>query len=496
VIDGGGAQLSFLRYIVINNRNAGIQYSGTYVSLPVNSTDEKNRWHRFLLEGDFLPGTQVEFYYSVLDNPADVSFSWHKGLPDSSAQQGTEQRDGLFQEAIEGQYLRFKIVLTANEQHSPVVRSVSLFFPRSTWLEYLPPIYQNDPVSRAFLERFLSLFESSYSETDFCIEHMSRFLDVSGTPAKFLDWLGSWLALPSDENWTAEHKRLLISRAMELYRKRGTREGLEETIALFTGCRPWIIESIVRAGSASCELISDTGDERHLYFPSDDTFVDRPVYLFEWDEIPGTDRQKLISYLKAKYPSDPSLETAIIVKGKNPVCNNIPGNCIKLTLVPDTTKPEKVTISRTSDGISYSMDIPVTTSGCRILVLDPERPGAGSVPLRDLLFGDLSEVPLKEKFRFCVLLRNDPPIDDTTLNTIRNIIADQKPAHTRSGLTVLEPWFYLDMHTYLGVNTKLSTQAFILGSQSVLSRDTMISDDEGSGQLKTHARIGIDVKLT
>jgi hypothetical protein len=52
------------------------------------------------------------------------------------------------------------------------------------------------------------------------------------------------------------------------------------------------------------------------------------------------------------------------------------------------------------------------------------------------------------------------------------------------------------MHTYLGVNTKLSTQAFILGSQSVLSRDTMIGDDEGSGQLKTHARIGIDVKLT
>jgi hypothetical protein len=61
---------------------------------------------------------------------------------------------------------------------------------------------------------------------------------------------------------------------------------------------------------------------------------------------------------------------------------------------------------------------------------------------------------------------------------------------------VLEPWFYLDMHTYLGVNTTLTKPSFILGKTSVIGRDTVLYDREEAGQVARKSRIGIDDTLT
>lgn len=60
-------------------------------------------------------------------------------------------------------------------------------------------------------------------------------------------------------------------------------------------------------------------------------------------------------------------------------------------------------------------------------------------------------------------------------HTLQRIIDTEKPAHTQGGLQILEPWFYLDMHTYLGINTVLTRPEFILERSSVLGRDTVIS---------------------
>jgi phage tail-like protein len=405
IINYEGTKLAFLQYrdkdvYMPNNKQ---KYSGIYISKPIDSQKPRTRWHRFLLEGEFKIGTKVEFSYYISDtlleddiikNKSDEQ--WHKGLPDSSASQGEEKRDALFQENIEGQYLWFKLSLIGSETVSIKVMSITIFFPRTSYLDYLPAIYQggtsyqDDLLNSIFLERFLSIFESVLSEIDFNIEHINRFFDSLGAPPEFLSWLGSWLAVSMDESWAQDKKRLFIQNAISLYKKRGTREGLEESITLFTGVKPSIVESFSigrQILSKECKL---SPDSKLLFFPPDEA-------------------------------------TTAIRNNKK-------------------------------------------------------------VKLSDVLFG-------QEPFCFCVFLAN-ANLDENSTNTVRRIIEEQKPAHTCYGLKVLEPWFYLDMHTYLGVNTTLTYQAFILDRTSVIGRDTVLYDTEQSGQVRIHSRTGVDTNLT
>ncbi len=160
-------------------------FEGTYISKPIDSQTSKTRWHRLLLEGNFEKGTQVDFQYYVSDDKLSddkikklSSKEWHNCVSKSSAIQGNKKRDALFIDNIQGRYLWFKIILSGNEILSPVIKSVTVFFPRISYLDYLPGIYQEDPVSKGLLERFLAIFESIFYEIDFTIDHISRYFDA------------------------------------------------------------------------------------------------------------------------------------------------------------------------------------------------------------------------------------------------------------------------------------------------------------------------------
>jgi len=121
-------------------------------------------------------------------------------------------------------------------------------------------------------------------------------------------------------------------------------------------------------------------------------------------------------------------------------------------------------------------------------VEDNNKKMSKETPLIDILYGT-------ERFGFCVLLE-DPDMDATTLSRVRRIIEEQKPAHTCYGLKVLQQRFYLDMHTYLGVNTRLTRTEFALEVTSAIGIDTVLHDEEQAGQVERHARIGIDSALS
>jgi phage tail-like protein len=411
VIDDEGKNICILQYLEAVNAAADDKTCGTYVSRPIDSTERETRWHRFIIEGNFPAGTRVDFQYAVSETENDNPV-WLPGICGNSVQQGTEMRDWLFLGADEGRYLRFKVILSGTDTLTPEVSSVTLVFPRVTWLEYLPEIYRRDPAGKDFAERFISLFESSFTEMESAIEQIGRLLDPVGTPDEFVDWLGSWLAVISEKDCPVDRKRRFLLHAMEIYQKRGTRAGLAEAIRVYSGVRPDIIEYCTWQDALKCTVINDPLDEKHLYLPSDDAVVECGVF------------------------SD------------------------------DEGKPSE------------------------------ENTRTETVMLKEILFG--STTPAKDACRsgFCVLLRNNPPVDDAMLASIRKIIECEKPAHAPGGLIRLEPRFYLDMHTYLGVNTTLARMDFIIGSHSVISRDTVIGDVECSAQLRIRSRIGIDTKLT
>lgn len=416
LISDDGHKLTSLARSKINIKKE-VPFKGIYISKPIDSRNPNTRWHRVLLEGEFEKGTQVELEYYVAKNISDVNIrepdsnhKWHKCILNTSSFQGNKKRDALFREDVQGQYLWLKITLSGKERLSPVIKSITIFFPRISYVDYLPAIYregsvnkEENPVSSGLLERFLAIFESMFFDIDFTIDHIGRFFDVHGTPPEFLSWLGSWLAVPMDEEWPEEKKRLFIKKAVSLYKKRGTIEGLEESIELFTGKKPFIVEKF-HASKACTENISQI-------------------------------------CIKEKLTSAPSEEQIFF---------------------PFTVKksPENKT-----EGNEGEED-----------------------PLINRLYG-------KDRFGFCVLLA-DPDINLITQNHVRRIIEEQKPAHTSYELKVLEPWFYLDMHTYLEINTWVKEPEFALEKTSLIGRDTILHDEEKAGQIERHSRLGFDILLS
>ncbi|WP_026190376.1 phage tail protein [Halomicrobium katesii] len=143
-----------------------------------------------------------------------------------------ETRDLLLREAS-GRYLNVAFELIGTPTTSPHVDTVTVYCPRKSYLRYMPELYKEDDRSAAFLERFLSVFETSFTDIQSEIEQITQYFDPSGTPTNSLAWLESWLAANEYRDWPESARREYLSRAPELYKKRGTRAGLEEIIELY-----------------------------------------------------------------------------------------------------------------------------------------------------------------------------------------------------------------------------------------------------------------------
>ena len=144
--------------------------------------------------------------------------------------------DSLLDDA-EGRYLWLKIELIGTPADAPRVASLRAYFPRQSYLRYLPAIFQEDQESAEFLERFLSLFESVFTDVEEEISAATRYLDPDGIPGEALSWLAGWLALAPDETWTTEAKRKLVRDAHELFKQRGTRQGLRALLSIYLADR-------------------------------------------------------------------------------------------------------------------------------------------------------------------------------------------------------------------------------------------------------------------
>jgi phage tail-like protein len=134
----------------------------------------------------------------------------------------------------------------------------------SSYLEHLPAIYQEDRAGREFLGRFLLAFEHVLTGVgdadDPGLEEILDGVPDGGTrrggaeryfdpglrpnrtrteereqaPSEFLPWLSRWVALSVRADVSDELRRELIAKAIPLYRRRGTRQGLEELIRIYS----------------------------------------------------------------------------------------------------------------------------------------------------------------------------------------------------------------------------------------------------------------------
>jgi len=213
---------------------------GVYYTSVFDSTRLKTQWHRLTVKAEIPPKTRLEIYYYISDE--FQSLIEIKNMPVNSWQGPiVSPEDALFQ-TDEGRYLWLKIMFFGDQFHTPILKSLGVYFPRLSYLRYLPAIYQENSESKEFLERFLSIFESFFQETEETIFSIARFFDPLATDKEFLPWLANWLAIILEESWDESRKRQFIAQAYSLYKKKGTRAGLEQILQIYTGQRPYIIE--------------------------------------------------------------------------------------------------------------------------------------------------------------------------------------------------------------------------------------------------------------
>ncbi len=163
-------------------------------------------------------------------------------------------------------YLWLKLVVSGLAPGATAsVREIRVYYPRLSYLRYLPAVYQEDKPSREFLERFLSMFETVFSGLESAIERVPELFDPSKTPAEFLDWLAEWLDLGIEEDWSPEIKRRLIRSAPRLYARKGTPAGLAEFIRIVTGREPVIRESFDVERPPTLGDDTRLGVETHLF---------------------------------------------------------------------------------------------------------------------------------------------------------------------------------------------------------------------------------------
>ncbi|MTI85725.1 MAG: hypothetical protein FH756_17980 [Firmicutes bacterium] len=356
---------------------------GIYLSGAIDCRLEQACWHKILLEAQIPENTQVKIAYFASDKKSflmngrnqdldeyirdrSISFQeklhflesfWHQSI--------LNPEDALFHGA-RGRFLWFKIELVGSDEGTPVLKTLRLYYPRISYLRYLPAVYQDDKKSSEFLERFLSLFETFFSNMDEKIDNAAGYFDADSVSGKYLKWLASWLAVSVDDSWNEEQVRRLIKRSPELYKKRGTREGIAEIIEVFTGEKPFIVE------------------------------------YFQYKEL-----------LKV-----PELQNLL----------------------------------------------------SRLYSVDP--------------------------YCFCVFVKADCVPTERQRLTLQKLLQDEKPAFTMAKLVILQSWIYLDMHSYLGINTYLSEHSVLrLDQESYIPNNAVVIDVDRNHRLGIHSRTELDSSL-
>jgi phage tail-like protein len=270
----GIARLSFKTDLA---GSEGVFYSGA-----LDSGGEGNDcWHRVDLVTDIEAGGTIDVSYATSDNAALVSavenviqqngpakertntleqlldwkdpdvlraFSADEAAEEAVSQSSFRRRltHSIVFRAETKRYLWLKLALSGLSSGAKAsVHEMRVYYPRLSYLRYLPAVYQEDPTSREFLQRFLAIFETVASGLESTIERLPEVFNPERTPKEFLNWLAQWLDLGIEEDWSPDVKKRLISEASSLYQKKGRPDGLAEFIEIVTGKRPIIRESFV-----------------------------------------------------------------------------------------------------------------------------------------------------------------------------------------------------------------------------------------------------------
>lgn len=361
-----------------------------------------------------------------LDHAAGILVEWR-------AIDRPNPHDALLETAV-GRYLWVELTLQGTESASPRLEAFRAYFPRQSYLRHLPEIYQEGPDGEAFLERYLSIFESVLTDVEEEIGASTRYLDSQGIPAEYLSWLNQWLALDAGESWSADASRRLLARAPELFEKRGTPEGILEVVRIFLEIDDEREEPV------------DGGDAAAGQDVDDDSVGDRAGTGVDRTDAGGDGRIPAAAWAWA--------------------------NDRERGVVDRLREAGHLTADEATAELARHRDLPAEYARTRRLYL-----------LEEAAFDCIDTEGALAAYRQligcpqCFLVMVRPPVEEETLRTVRRIVDAEQPAHAAGRAIELASWIRLGNNAYLGVNSTLPDREFAL-EEAELGMDSRLTERE------------------
>jgi phage tail-like protein len=115
----------------------------------------------------------------------------------------------------------------------------------SSYIAHLPAILQQGPFMRRFLLAFEAILSGGIAPPEegqttpvgleATLDGVHKLLMPDIAPEEFLPWLAQWVARSINDDWSLATTRAILGQTIPLYRKRGTKEGLQAVLDICTG---------------------------------------------------------------------------------------------------------------------------------------------------------------------------------------------------------------------------------------------------------------------
>jgi phage tail-like protein len=243
----GNAVVAHGGYVVELASDGAFTRQGRMTSSVLDSVIAGCVWHRVEIDAEVPDGCTIEVRTYTADVELDRSEierladdAWSTNCTWSGRTGGPGAWDCLVLGPL-GRYLWLQLVLRGTGTTTPHVRAVRVSFARQSSLEYLPGVYAEGPGGQ-FLDRFCSIFDREQARIDTILDDLPAYVDPRSAPAQpidggtdFLSWLGSWVGVTFEGAWSEARRREIVARAVTLYGRRGTLDGVRDAVRVVAG---------------------------------------------------------------------------------------------------------------------------------------------------------------------------------------------------------------------------------------------------------------------
>lgn len=221
---------------------------GVFLSRMLDSREEETRWHRLVMEWELGDNMAVYLNLYATDSLAEVTriesgageLEEKLRLLEPLKRLSVRNPEDILLYQIQGRYLWISMTLHGNGTGSPLIHQIRVYFPKETWMKFLPEIYQGE--KGEFLERYLSIFQSVYDDLGRNIHNSASYLDIQAASPEFLIWLSQWICAGNSHLWKPERLKEYLREGASVYERLGTPGGLARMVEIYTGFAPYLAE--------------------------------------------------------------------------------------------------------------------------------------------------------------------------------------------------------------------------------------------------------------